>query len=234
MATANPKEGFTLSLDKPLNWTSFDVVNKIRHQLRNVLGVKKIKVGHGGTLDPLATGLVIIGVGPGTKKLDQWLNAKKGYSGVIKLGAQTVTFDREAEEINIKDVDHLNLTDICAVAKKFEGVILQAPPSYSAIKKMGVPLYKMARRGEKVEVPKRKVEIYELSILEYDAPFVKFSVACSKGTYIRSLANDLGTSLGVGGYLYDLRRDFVGDLKVEDAFIIADLISSLPKLTEQT
>ncbi len=224
---ADPEKGFTISVNKPLDWTSFDVVAKIRGRLKYLLGKKKVKVGHGGTLDPLATGLVVLGIGPGTKSLNRWIDSKKEYTGKIRFGAVTASFDGETEEEEITDIDWLTVEAIREHAGKFTGDILQRPPVFSAVKKGGVPLYKMARRGKTTEIEARPVNIELFEIMEFEPPDVSFRVKCSKGTYIRSLAHDLGQSLGTGAYLKALHRNGVGDLRAEDAFIIADLVSAL-------
>lgn len=222
----DPHPGFTVSLDKPLEWTSFDLVNKIRFHLKYQWKLKKLKVGHAGTLDPLATGLVIVGVGKGTKILDHWMNKDKIYSGTIKLGSTTASYDRETEETEVISISHLNEEAVLAAVPDFTGEFFQKPPIFSAIKKEGTALYKMARRGETTEIAERPVHIKELEILEYAPPFVKFRMRCSKGTYVRSFANDFGEALGVGGYLYDLRREQIGEQRVDEAFKIEEALEA--------
>ena len=231
---ADPKEGFTVSVNKPLNWTSFDVVAKLRGRLKFLLKVKKLKIGHGGTLDPLASGLIIVGIGPGTKTLDRWIGSDKEYSGKIKFGAVTASFDGETEEEDHADISDLDLEKIKTHALTLTGEVMQFPPAFSAVKKGGVPLYKLARKGLKTEVEARKVHVKVFEILNYEPPEAEFKVVCSKGTYIRSLAHDLGKSLGIGGYLTALHRDAVGDIRSEDAFIIADLVSALASVKGST
>lgn len=227
LSRANPKEGFTVSVNKPIGWTSFDLVAKLRGRLKYVLNKKKVKIGHGGTLDPLATGLVIIGIGPGTKALNQWIDATKEYVGEIRFGAVTASFDGETEEENIVSTADLTLDEIQSAVSGFRGDIYQRPPVFSAIKKGGVPLYKMARRGEDVLPEKRLVRIIDFEILSFNNPNLEFRVVCSKGTYIRSLAHDLGQQLGVGGYLSKLDRIAVGEQRSCDAFKIDDLVLAL-------
>lgn len=217
--------GVTLLVNKPLGWTSFDVINKLRFALRKKTGIKKIKVGHAGTLDPLAEGLLIVCVGKHTKQIEKYQQLKKEYSGTIRLGAVTDTYDAEMEEKQHKDISHLEKEDIFQALPKFIGAIRQRPPVYSALKKGGTPLYKLARSGQEVEVPKREVHVYEFDILRIDWPELFFHVVCSKGTYIRSLANDLGQELGVGGYLSSLSRDAIGPYRKENAFDVEELAS---------
>ncbi|TVR82694.1 MAG: tRNA pseudouridine(55) synthase TruB [Saprospirales bacterium] len=227
LSQANPKEGFTVAVYKPSGWTSFDLVAKLRGRLKYVLNKKKVKIGHGGTLDPLATGLVIIGIGPGTKSLNQWIDATKEYVGIIKLGAVTASFDGETEEENRVSTADIRFEEIKSAVSGFIGEIYQRPPVFSALKKDGVPLYKMARRGEHVLPEKRLVKIFEFEILSFNNPEIEFRVVCSKGTYIRSLAHDLGQVLGLGGYLSSLNRTAVGEQRSSDAFEIDDLVFAL-------
>jgi tRNA pseudouridine55 synthase len=219
--------GVTFLINKPLEWTSFDVVKKLRNAIKKRLGVKKIKVGHAGTLDPLATGLLIICVGKHTKKIREYQELPKTYSGTIKLGAVTKSYDRETEEEEIKSVDHLKREEIVAASQEFMGEILQKPPLYSALKREGQRLYKIARRGETVTLPPRAVIIYEFELTAIDLPELTFRVKCSKGTYIRSLAYDLGQKLGVGGYLTSLSRDAIGEYEKEKAFSIDELVDEI-------
>lgn len=207
--------GFLL-IDKNTDWTSFDVVAK----LRGIIKIKKI--GHAGTLDPLATGLLIIGCGKATKKLDHFQAIEKEYFATIKLGATTVTDDREAEEENPKDVDIID-DDIIRVCHSYIGEIEQTPPIYSAIKVKGKRLYKLARSNKTADIPVRKVSIFDINIKKIELPFVDIVVKCSKGTYIRSLARDIGENLGTGAYLYNLRRTAIGEESVKEAFQINEL-----------
>lgn len=213
-----------LLVDKPKGWTSFDVVNKLRNELRKATGNKKIKVGHSGTLDPLATGLLIICTGSWTKKLNDLLGLDKGYSGIITLGATTPTLDAESEIEQTFPVEHITSELIEEKIKEFIGEIEQIPPIFSAIKIDGQPLYKKARKGQEVDIPPRKITIHEFEITAVELPDVHFRVKCSKGTYIRSLARDLGHALGSGGFLKELKRDSIGDFKLLDASDIESLI----------
>jgi tRNA pseudouridine55 synthase len=204
-------EGKVLLIDKPLHWTSFDAVKKVRI----LTGISK--VGHAGTLDPLATGLLIICTGKYTKKINEYMGMEKEYTGSFTLGAVTPTYDRESEAVEQKDISHLNEEIIRAATKAFTGNILQVPPIHSAIKKEGKPVYLAARKGEEVILEPRPVTIYEFEITKIELPVIEFRVVCSTGTYIRSLANDFGKALGVGGYLSGLRRTRIGIFSVDDA-----------------
>lgn len=210
--------GLVFLIDKPLTWTSFDVVNKLRFALRHATGEKKIKVGHAGTLDPLATGLLIVCVGKYTKLIDNLTAMTKAYTAQVKFGATTASYDAECEEENI-------LTDLVPESNEvisnslstFTGPIEQVPPIYSAIKINGKEAYKIARAGKDVEMKPRPVTISDFRLLQYDAPNASFFIDCSKGTYIRSLAHDLGQVIGCGAYLTSLERVSIGDYKNESA-----------------
>lgn len=217
-------EGKVFLIDKPLDWTSFDIVNKIKWKIKKQFNLKKIKVGHAGTLDPKATGLLIVCVGKATKQIQQIQDASKIYSGEIKLGVETPSYDLETEECNPKEYNHLQIKDIEEAVQDFIGKsISQKPPVFSALKKDGKRLYEFARKGIAIEVPSREISIYDFKITKINLPYVEFLVHCSKGTYIRSLAHDFGQSLGVGGYLTKLRREKIGDYNVKDSdnFIIS-------------
>jgi tRNA pseudouridine55 synthase len=204
-------EGKVLLIDKPLEWTSYDVIRK----LRKIINIKKI--GHAGTLDPLATGLLIVCTGKFTKKINEYMSQEKEYIGTITLGAVTPTFDRESEPVNKKSLEGITEEMIKEKTKEFTGEILQMPPIHSAIKQNGKPVYLMARKGIDVVLEPRKITIKEFEITRIDLPVVAFKVVCTTGTYIRSLANDFGLALGCGGYLSELRRTRIGNFKVEDA-----------------
>lgn len=197
-------------IDKPLHWTSFDVVKKIRW-------LTKTKVGHAGTLDPLATGLLICCTGKFTKRISNFQQQEKEYTGSIILGARTPTFDLESEPFDFKDPSRLTTAELAAAAATFTGDLLQLPPQHSAIKKDGKPLYKTARQGIEVAVEPRKIEIRAFELTLVTLPRVDFRVVCSTGTYIRSLANDFGQALGCGGYLGALCRTRIGDFLLRDA-----------------
>ena len=203
-------EGEVLLINKPLHWTSFQLVNKLRWIIKRKLGIKKIKVGHAGTLDPLATGLMIICTGKKTKEINQYQSAEKEYLATLKLGATTPSYDGETEEnyfYPTKHISHEHITKICA---RFLGEIEQTPPVFSAIKVKGKKLYESARKGNEVEVKPRKIRINELELMNIDLPYIQLRVSCSKGTYIRSLAYDIGKALNSGAWLCDLKRTKIG------------------------
>lgn len=214
-------EGKAILIDKPLHWTSFDVVRK----LRGILQIKKI--GHAGTLDPLATGLLIVCTGKFTKKINEYMAAEKEYTGTITLGAVTPTYDLESLPEQQKDYSFITTELLQENTKQFIGAIEQFPPIYSAIKKDGVALYELARRGVDVELKARNITISTFEITEINLPVVQFKVICSTGTYIRSLANDYGAALGCGGYLSSLRRTRIGEFKVEDAISMEEVENQL-------
>tara|TARA_B100000809_G_scaffold266571_1_gene329979 strand:- start:7553 stop:8248 length:696 start_codon:yes stop_codon:yes gene_type:complete len=211
------QEGKVLLIDKPLNWTSFQVVNKIRWLIKQQFGIKKIKVGHAGTLDPLATGLLILCTGKFTKKIETYQAQVKEYTGTITLGTTTPSYDLETEVDQTFDISGITEEDIQDNTKHFIGEIQQQPPIFSALKKEGKRLYEYAREGEKVEIPKRTITISEFEITKIDLPNVEFRAVCSKGTYIRSLAHDFGKTLNNGAHLSALRRTKIGEFSVEDA-----------------
>ena len=203
--------GKVILIDKPLHWTSFDVIRK----LRGILQIKKI--GHAGTLDPLATGLLIVCTGKFTKKINEYMAAEKEYTGTITLGAITPTYDLESEPEQQKDFSFVNNELLQNTTQQFIGETEQLPPIYSAIKKDGVALYELARRGVDVELKARKITIKSFELTEINLPVIHFKVVCSTGTYIRSLANDFGAALGCGGYLSSLRRTRTGEFNIADA-----------------
>jgi tRNA pseudouridine55 synthase len=200
-----------LLIDKPVNWTSFDAVRKIR----NLVKIKK--VGHAGTLDPLASGLLIICTGKFTKRINEFMAQEKEYTGTFILGAVTPTYDLESEPQGFSDISSVTPDQIHEATRHFSGEILQVPPMHSAIKKDGKRLYEHARKGKTIEVEPRKILIKEFEIISINLPVVHFRVVCSTGTYIRSLANDFGRLLRCGAYLGSLRRTRIGEFKVEDA-----------------
>ncbi|WP_452224908.1 tRNA pseudouridine(55) synthase TruB [Lacinutrix chionoecetis] len=222
--------GEVLLIDKPLNWTSFQVVNKLRWEIRQAFNIKKIKVGHAGTLDPLATGLLVICTGKMTKQIDTFQGQIKEYTGTIVLGSTTPSFDLETEINETFDTTHITEDLIHKTTAKFTGEIDQFPPVFSAIKKDGKRLYEFARAGEEVTIKSRKVTINSFDITKIDNTSVDFKVVCSKGTYIRSLANDFGKALHSGGHLSVLRRTKIGDFNVSDASSIDGFIENLRKL----
>lgn len=214
-------------IDKSPEWTSFDVVNKIRR----VLKVKK--VGHAGTLDPAATGLLILCSGKNTKKIDTFQSQTKVYSGKIQFGFTTPSYDSETEQTKISETNHLKLEDIILASKAFIGEIEQIPPMYSALKVGGKKLYELARKGKEIERASRKVTIFDFKILSFDHGVSEFTVTCSKGTYIRSLANDLGEKLKVGGYLASLRREKIGEFDVKDAWTVDQFIDNFSQYLKE-
>ena len=205
------EEGQVILIDKPLHWTSFDVVRKIRSTLK----IKK--VGHAGTLDPLASGLLIVCTGKFTKKINEYMAQVKEYTGSFTIGATTPTYDKESTPENFLSYDDITMEKIEKASEGFKGEIQQYPPIYSAIKKDGVALYELARRGEDVDLKARTVTINSFEITASTLPVINFKVVCGTGTYIRSLAHDMGQVLGCGAYLSELRRTKIGDFNVDDA-----------------
>ncbi|SFC86416.1 tRNA pseudouridine(55) synthase TruB [Algibacter pectinivorans] len=224
--------GEVLLIDKPLNWTSFQVVNKLRWEIRQAFKIKKIKVGHAGTLDPLATGLLVICTGKMTKQIDTFQGQVKEYTGTIVLGSTTPSYDLESEINETFPIDHITEDLIYKTTQQFIGETQQFPPVFSALKKDGKRLYEFARAGEHVDIPSRTVNISEFEITKIDSSnsdsiHVNFRVVCSKGTYIRSLANDFGKALNSGAHLSVLRRTKIGDFDVTKAHSIEDFIANL-------
>jgi tRNA pseudouridine55 synthase len=212
--------GETILVDKPLRWTSFDVVGKIR----NTIKVKK--VGHAGTLDPLATGLLVICTGKKTKTIDSYQALYKEYTGSFEIGATTPSHDLETEVVKGGDISKITLEQVKAVAQTFVGLQDQIPPMHSAIQVDGVRLYKLARKGQEIEIKPRAIELFEFEITSFESPQVYFRIKCSKGTYIRSIARDFGERLsGVGAYLSSLRRTKIGELNVDDAISMEDFVA---------
>ncbi|MFP9100830.1 tRNA pseudouridine(55) synthase TruB [Flavobacterium sp. RHBU_24] len=210
-------EGKILLIDKPYTWSSFQAVNKLKWALKKHLGLKKIKIGHAGTLDPLATGLLIICTGKFTKRIEELQGMPKEYTGTFMLGATTPSYDLETEVNQTFPVDHVTEELINETLPQFIGEIDQKPPVFSAIKKDGKRLYEHARKGEKVEIASRKTTIYEFELTRIALPEIDFRVVCSKGTYIRSLAYDFGVALNSGAHLTALRRTKIGAFDVTDA-----------------
>ena len=217
---AKPQDpGTVILVDKPLEWTSFDVVKKLRYQLK----IKKI--GHAGTLDPLATGLLILCTGKMTKQIEKYQAQEKEYTGKFVIGSTTPSYDLETEVQNEVSIDHITKEDLIDAASKLTGEIDQIPPIFSAIKVDGKRAYKGARAGETVELKSRKVEIREFELTDINLPHVSFRISCSKGTYIRSIARDFGEILNVGAYLAELRRTRIGEFNVSNAKTIEELTS---------
>ena len=214
------ESGKVILINKEKKWTSFDVVKKIKNLLKEKFLFKKIKVGHAGTLDPLATGLLIVCIGKATKKISDFQNLKKTYSGELTLGATTPSFDLETKVNKTYDLSKISDKNILKVKDSFVGENFQKPPIYSAIKVDGERLYKKARRGDKIEVKPRKIFIYDFQITDISLPKVSFEILCSKGTYIRSIANDFGHKLENGAYLSVLQRDKIGEYSINDAITV--------------
>ncbi|HEX4877817.1 MAG TPA: tRNA pseudouridine(55) synthase TruB [Chitinophagaceae bacterium] len=218
----NPfEEGKVLLINKPLEWTSFDAVRKIR----NLIRIKK--VGHAGTLDPLATGLLIICTGKFTKKINEYMAQEKEYTGTFTLGATTPTYDLESKPENIKPTENLTEEMIKGATNHFIGEILQVPPAHSAIKVDGKRVYELARKGKEVKLEPRKITIKVFEIIKIEMPVVHFRVVCSTGTYIRSLANDFGEKLGCGAYLSSLCRTRIGEFSLNDAMSIEEFAATV-------
>ncbi|WP_243630187.1 tRNA pseudouridine(55) synthase TruB [Taibaiella soli] len=217
---AELKQGTVILIDKPYRWTSFDALKKLRKPVQ-------AKLGHAGTLDPLATGLLICCTGSFTKKIVDYQKMPKEYTGIIHLGASTPTYDLESEPEDPKPFAHLTEADILKATEKFTGTIMQVPPIHSAIKKDGKRAYELARKGQEIVLDARPITISTFEITKFELPEVHFRVACSTGTYIRSLANDFGQELGCGGYLQELRRTKIGDFDVDNAYSVNEWVDYL-------
>jgi tRNA pseudouridine55 synthase len=221
------KNGQVLLIDKPLTWTSFQVVNKLRWEIRQRFNIKKIKVGHAGTLDPLATGLLIICTGKQTKQIDTYQGQVKEYTGTFTLGGTTPSYDLETEINNTFPTAHITEELLHETTKQFVGEIQQKPPIFSAIKKDGKRLYELARKGETTEIKERTVTVSSFEITKINLPEVGFRIICSKGTYIRSIAFDYGKALNSGGHLSALRRTKIGNFSVDNALSVEGFINNL-------
>ena len=221
------RNGQVLLIDKPLNWTSFQIVNKIRWLIKNKFAIKKIKVGHAGTLDPLATGLLIICTGKMTKEISIFQNQTKKYTGTFLIGTTTPSFDLETKPNNKFPINHINEDLIINATKSFIGKIKQKPPIFSAIKKDGKRLYESARIGEDIVINDRDIEILSFNIPKINMPHIDFEIECSKGTYIRSLANDFGKKLNSGATLSKLRRTKIGEYSVDKSISIEEFIMNI-------
>lgn len=219
----NFAEGEVLLVDKPLNWTSFDVVGKLRNSMKPL----KIKVGHAGTLDPLATGLLILCTGKFTKKIESFQAEDKEYTGTITIGASTPSYDLETSVDHTFDYSNITEDDLYKATERFIGEISQFPPAHSAIKINGERIYEKARRGEEVELKARNVKVNAFEIERIELPNIHFRIECSKGTYIRSIAHDFGKELGIGAHLSSLRRTKSGKLNVQDAWNLDELVQAI-------
>jgi tRNA pseudouridine55 synthase len=223
-------KGQVILIDKPLNWTSFQVVNKVRWLIRKHYGLKKLKVGHAGTLDPLATGLLILCTGAMTKSIEEFQGQEKKYTGRLKLGATTPSYDLETQINATFKFEHITEEMLHGALPQFTGTILQKPPIFSAIKKDGKRLYSLAREGKTTELPEREITIKEFTLSAVELPDVEFNVRCSKGTYIRSLAHDFGAALDSGAHLTALRRTAIGSYDVAQAISIEQFEDQLSRV----
>jgi len=221
------QEGKVLLIDKELDWTSFDAVNKIRILLKNRLGIKKIKVGHAGTLDPLATGLIIVCTGKMTKQITSFQDLEKEYEACLKLGETTPSFDLESAVDKSYPTEHITKEGVIKVLESFVGEIDQVPPLFSAKYINGTRAYELARKGSDLELKSHKVTIMSIELIDFEMPNMKIQVRCSKGTYIRSLARDIGLALGSGAYLSELRRTRIGKYSVKDAINLNEFENTL-------
>lgn len=226
-------EGEILYFNKPLHWTSFDLVNKVRTMVKHSLGLKKIKIGHAGTLDPLATGVMTVCTGRATKKIEELQYHTKEYVATIKLGATTPSFDLETEVDAQYPTEHISRELLEEVLKQFLGEIHQIPPTYSAVKINGKRAYEYAREGKEVEIKSKILVIDEIELLECEMPVIKIRVVCSKGTYIRALARDIGQSLNSGAHLIGLERTRVGEITLNDCISIDTFRETLEKEKER-
>lgn len=224
------QQGAFILLNKPYEWTSFDLVNKIKFKIKHKLRVKKIKVGHAGTLDPLATGLMIVCVGKYTKKIESYQAQVKEYIATLQLGATTPSFDLETEIDQEYTTEHITRELIAETLQGFIGSIEQRPPDYSAVKVNGKRAYEYARKGQEVEIKKKTLVIDDIEVLEFEGNVLKIRVVCSKGTYIRALARDIGQALNSGAHLTALQRTQIGDFRIDDAIEIEDFIKFLENL----
>ncbi len=219
--------GQVLLFDKDKEWTSFDLVNKTRNLIKKTFNIKKIKVGHAGTLDPLATGLMIVCTGKQTKSIDNYQGLPKTYITTLKLGESTPSFDLETAIDHSKPIDHIDRSKFEVALQKFIGNIEQIPPMFSAINVNGKRAYQLARKGETVELKTKSIEIYNINILDFSLPFVTLEIECSKGTYIRSLARDIAEELNTVAHLTELRRTKIGTFDIQDAISIKDFESQM-------
>lgn len=227
MTEEDYKNGQVLLIDKPLTWTSFQVVNKLRWEIKQRFNIKKIKVGHAGTLDPLATGLLIICTGKQTKQIDTYQGQVKEYTGTFTVGGTTPSYDLETAVEETFPTAHISEDLLHKTTEQFTGEIQQKPPIFSAIKKDGKRLYELARKGETTEIKERTVTVSKFEITKINLPEVAFRIICSKGTYIRSIAFDYGKALNSGAHLSALRRTQIGDFSADDALSVEEFIENL-------
>jgi len=219
--------GEVLLFDKDLDYTSFDLVQRVRNSLCRKMGIKKMKVGHAGTLDPLATGLMILCTGKATKLIESFQEREKEYVATLKLGATTPSFDKETEEDNFFNISHLTREETEAALQNFIGETDQVPPIFSAVKVNGKRAFDYARSGENLELKAKKIVIHEIDLLHFDLPYIKIRVVCSKGTYIRALARDIGNKLKCGAYLTELRRTRIGEFDVKNSISIDFFLNNI-------
>lgn len=219
--------GEIIGIDKPLRWTSFDAVKRLRGVIQRRLGVKKFKIGHAGTLDPLATGVLIVCTGKATRRIEELQSGEKEYVASLMLGATTPSFDLETDVDATFPTEHITPELIEEILPKFRGNISQIPPIYSAVKIDGKRAYKYARKGKEVELKPKELVISEIEVLKFEMPILELRVVCSKGTYIRALARDIGEALHSGAHLVGLRRTRVGDVKIEDCLSVDDAVEML-------
>ena len=219
------EEGALLLIDKPLRWTSFDVINKIKYEIRKHTSIKKFKIGHAGTLDPLATGLLIICIGKYTKQIPGFQDLYKRYTGTFVIGATTKSYDLEYDPEDFQPYESVNLKTVQKVVTSLTGTIEQTPPVFSAVKIQGRPAFEYARQAQEIEIASKTVHIYNFNILRFEPPEIDFEINCSKGTYIRSIARDLGEKLGCGAYLSVLRRTEIGNFHLKEAYSMEPFLS---------
>ncbi len=221
--------GSIIPFNKPLDWSSFDIVNQFRIKAKHCLGIKKLKVGHAGTLDPKATGLLVLCTGKATRSIESLMDGTKQYVAELKMGATTASFDSEQPENDFFPWEHITREKLEAVMENFTGTLMQQPPLFSATSIGGKRAYKLARKGKEVELPFKPITIHKLQLLSFTPPYAKIAVTCSRGTYIRSLARDMGIALQSGAYLTALERTHSGNFSLEHAFFVDDI----PQLLER-
>lgn len=224
--------GEVLLFDKNINWTSFDLVQKVRNALCRKMGIKKLKVGHAGTLDPLATGLMILCIGKATKRIEEFQNGMKEYVATLKIGATTPSFDMETDEDSVSDFSYVTEKNFENTCLMFIGETNQIPPVFSAVKVNGKRAFDYAREGKEVNLKPKKIIIETIEIIAFEPPFVKIRIVCSKGTYIRALARDIGKELKCGAYLSELRRTKIGEFDVKDSVDIDTFINNIETYTK--
>jgi len=227
------QKGEILVFDKPLDWTSFDLVSKVRYLICKKLRIKKLKVGHAGTLDPKATGILVLCTGKATSKIESLQADEKEYIATLKIGATTPSYDLESSEDHQFATSHITKELLVEVLKKFIGTIEQVPPEFSAIKIDGKRAYEYARKGIAIDIKPKILEIIEIEILSYELPEIKLRIVCGKGTYIRALARDIGEALNSGAYLTGLRRTRVGDYNLEQAINLSDFLTTTPMISDR-